>query len=227
MTGFKGFPTQCPKFLSDLEKNNTTAWFTDHKKDYDTYIKKPSEEFVSAMGEVIRSFCPKINAIPKVNKSLFRINRDTRFSTDKSPYKTNLGILFWEGPGKRMENSGFYFHLEKDMMMVGCGLYIFPKPVIQKFRETVMDKKKGTALEKITQDLRSKGYDVATKYYKQTPRGFSPCSDFEKEFLLYSGLSAYMEFAIPDVLFSPGIIEFTRNHFQAMNPLHQWIVSNL
>jgi len=122
MTGFNGFPRELPRFLSQLEKNNTVEWFSARQKDYEAFVKHPSEEFVVAVGDRLRTFCPGINAIPKVNKSLFRINRDIRFSKDKSPYKTNLGILFWEGPGKRMESSGFYFHLEGDLMMVGCGL---------------------------------------------------------------------------------------------------------
>ncbi len=227
MTGFQGFPKKLPYFLSRLANNNTVAWFSAHKEDYETFVKHPSQEFVCAMGEAIQDFCPGINAIPRVNKSLFRINRDIRFSADKSPYKTNLGILFWEGPGKRMESSGFYFHLEGDMMMLGCGLYIFPKPVMQKFRETVMDKKKGKELQKITEDLVSKGYGMATKHYKKIPKEFSPVSDFEKEFLLYNGLSTYIEFPIPDILFSSEIIEFTMSHFKKMNPLHRWIVKYL
>ncbi len=227
MTGFKGFPKELPKFLSRLEKNNTIAWFSAHKEDYESFVKHPSEEFVSVMGEKLRIFCPGINAIPKVNKSLFRINRDIRFSGDKSPYKTNLGILFWEGPGKRMESSGFYFHLEGDMMMLGCGLYVFPKPIMLKFREALMDKKKGKELQKIIEPFISDGYGMGTKYYKKIPKEFSPSSEFEKEYLLYSGLSTYMEFPIPDILFSPEIIEFTRSHFEKMNPLHRWIVKYL
>jgi uncharacterized protein (TIGR02453 family) len=227
MTGFNGFPKELPQFLSRLEKNNTVEWFQDHKQDYETFVKHPSEEFVVAVGERLRTFCPGINAIPKVNKSLFRINRDIRFSNDKSPYKTNLGILFWEGPGKRMESSGFYFHLEGDLVMVGCGLYVFPKPVMQKFRETLMDKKKGRELQKIIEALVSDGYGLGTKYYKKIPAGFSPSSDFEKEYLLYSGLSAHMEFPIPDLLFSPEIVEFTGRHFEKMNPLQKWIVKYL
>ena len=227
MNEFKGFPKELPQFLSQLQKNNTVAWFSCHKEDYDAFVKHPSEEFVCAMGEHLRTFCPGINAIPKVNKSLFRINRDIRFSADKSPYKTNLGILFWEGPGKRMESSGFYFHLEGDLMMIACGLYIFPKPVMHRFRETLMDKKKGKELQKIVESLVSEGYDMGTKHYKKIPKEFSPLSDFEKEYLLYSGLSTYMEFPIPDILFSPEILDFTRNHFEKMTPLHQWIVKYL
>ena len=227
MTGFKGFPKELTGFLSELEKNNTVAWFSDHKDDYDTFVKHPSEEFVSAMGEELKTFCPGINAIPKVNKSLFRINRDIRFSADKSPYKTNVGILFWEGPGKRMESSGFYFHLEGGMMMLGCGLYIFPKPIMQKFRETIMDKKKGKELQKIIEALVSDGYGMGTKYYKKIPKDFTPSTEFEKEYLLYNGLSAFMEFPIPDILFSQDIVEFTCDHFEKTNPLHRWIVKYL
>ena len=227
MNEFKGFPKELPQFLSRLQKNNTVAWFSCHKEDYDAFVKHPSEEFVCAMGEHLRTFCPGINAIPKVNKSLFRINRDIRFSADKSPYKTNLGILFWEGPGKRMESSGFYFHLEGDLMMIACGLYIFPKPVMHRFRETLMDKKKGKELQKIVESLVSEGYDMGTKHYKKIPKEFSPLSDFEKEYLLYSGLSTYMEFPIPDILFSPEILDFTRNHFEKMTPLQRWIVKYL
>jgi len=227
MTGFNGFPKELPGFLSQLEKNNTVEWFSAHRQDYETLVKHPSEEFVVAMGEALRTFCPSINAVPKVNKSLFRINRDIRFSNDKSPYKTNLGILFWEGSGKRMESSGFYFHLEGDLMMVGCGLYVFPKPVMQKFRETLMDKKKSRELQKIIEALVADGFGLGTKYYKKIPKEFSPSSDFEKEYLLYSGLSSHMEFPIPDVLFSPKIVEFTGRHFERMNPLHRWIVKHL
>ena len=94
--GFLMPPALREEFHS-LEKNNTRQWFEKHKADYETYVKNPSIDFVTAMGEVLTKIAPGIHAIPKVNQSLFRINRDTRFATDKSPYKTNLGILFWEG----------------------------------------------------------------------------------------------------------------------------------
>lgn len=59
------------------------------------------------------------------------------------------------------------------------------------------------------------------------PKGFSPASDFEKEYLLYNGLSSFMEFPIPEILFSSDIIAFTRNHFEKMIPLHRWILKHL
>ena len=227
MTDFKGFSKHLSNFLNQLKKNNTKEWFLSHKKDYEDYIKYPSEKFVGAMGEKLQTLSPFINAIPKINKSLFRINRDTRFSTDKSPYKTNLGILFWEGQGKRMESSGFYFHLEEKHLMIGCGMHIFPKTQLELFREAIIDKKKKNALKTATQLVLSKGYQLGTRHYKRIPRGFIPTSDFEKEYLLYNGLTARLESDIPDMLFSSDIIEFTHNHFKNMVPIHEWIMKNL
>lgn len=227
MSDFTGFPKQLPDFFAQLASNNTKDWFQAHKKEYETHVKTPSQQFVSVMGDKLKKLCPGINAIPKVNKSLFRINRDTRFSPDKSPYKTNLGILFWDGPGKRMESSGFYFHLEDNILMLGCGMHIFTKPAMAAFREAVVHKKAGPALEKTVDKMLQKGYAIGTKHYKRIPRGFEAGNDFGREFLLYSGLTARIELDIPDILFTPDIIDFVTGHFKAMQPLHDWIIRHL
>ena len=93
---FNGFPKKFTKFFADLAMNNNKLWFNEHKPDYEQFVLGPSKLFVIAMGERLSELSPDINAIPMVNKSLFRLNRDTRFSKDKSPYKTNVGIFFWE-----------------------------------------------------------------------------------------------------------------------------------
>ncbi len=224
---FSGFPKEFPIFLENLKKNNTKEWFQTNKKKYETHIKIPSQEFVSVMGDRLKSLNPEINAIPKVNKSLFRINRDTRFSNDKSPYKTNVGILFWEGQGKRMESSSFYFHLEDNQLLIGCGMYIFPKAILQKYRETIMVRKKAKELESIIKNLRASNYQIETRHYKRNPRGFEPVSDFQKEYLLYNGLTARFDIELSDIFHTPEIIDFTFEHFQKMMPLHNWIVKSL
>ncbi|NIR17363.1 MAG: DUF2461 domain-containing protein, partial [Desulfobacterales bacterium] len=67
MVSFGGFPRELLRFFEGLRKNNTKEWFHDHKKDYETYVKGPSEEFVMAMGERLRAIAPRVHAIPKVN----------------------------------------------------------------------------------------------------------------------------------------------------------------
>ncbi|MBW1712100.1 MAG: DUF2461 domain-containing protein [Deltaproteobacteria bacterium] len=129
--GFGGFPRECLEFYQDLASNNNRQWFADNKDRFDETVMEPARQFVVDMGRRLAPVFPGIVAQPKVNKSIFRINRDTRFSRDKSPYKTHLGLWFWQGPGKRMESSGFYFHLEPGRLMLGAGLYKFPKHLLE------------------------------------------------------------------------------------------------
>lgn len=220
---FTGFPKQLPEFFAALKKNNSREWFQENKDSYETYVKQPSQKFVSAMGDKLASICPGINAIPQINKSLFRLNRDTRFSHDKSPYKTNLGILMWDGPGKRMESPGFYFHVEDQMLMLGCGLYMLPKKILSVYRDAVSDPKKARKLESVVSGLRDRGYVLGTKHYKRMPAGYEARDGFTEEFLLYNGLSAKIEMEIPESFYSGDIIDFVFNHYKAMYPLHQWI----
>jgi uncharacterized protein (TIGR02453 family) len=144
--------------------------------------------FVVEMGKRLESTAPNIVAVPKTDQSIFRIYRDTRFSKDKRPYKTHLAVFLWEGPFKKMENSGFYFHLEPDKVFLGVGLYRFPSHLLKSYRDAVVHKQYGKsltqAIEKVT---KNKKYVFGWKQYKKVPRGYDP--DHENaELLLHGGL---------------------------------------
>ncbi len=128
----------------------------------------PAREFVEEMGKKLRRIAPEVHAIPKINQSLFKINRDVRFSKDKSPYKTTMGIWFWEDSRKRMECSGFYFHLEDKRLLIGTGIYMFPKELLASYRQAVFDKKLGTKLKRAVKNIVDKGYHVGGKHYKKS-----------------------------------------------------------
>ena len=140
---FAGFDKKTARFFNQLGKNNDKAWFDRHRPDYDNHVMAPARDFVVAMGEKLRAKFKGIQAEPKVNKSIFRINRDTRFSKDKSPYKTHLGLWMWEGDAPRMECSGFYFHFEPPNLLLGVGIYRFSKPLLEAYRHSVDDPKTG------------------------------------------------------------------------------------
>jgi uncharacterized protein (TIGR02453 family) len=226
MTEFKGFLPETVAFFQSLKKNNTRQWFEKHKTDYENFVKTPSIDFVAAMGEKLIKIAPGINAIPKVNKSLFRINRDTRFAADKSPYKTNLGIFFWEGSGNRMKSPGFYFHMTPDQLMLGVGLYCFTKSIFTPFRDAVVDKKKGAALRKAVQKVIRLGYAIGEKKYKRIPQGYDPAHP-NSEYLLFGGLTAMWMGEIPDAFFSKDIVDFSFAHFKQMAPIHDWLKDSL
>jgi uncharacterized protein (TIGR02453 family) len=225
MTGFEGFLPETVTFFDTLAENNTRQWFQDHKKEYENDVKHPAEEFVIAMGKKLEKIAPGINAIPKVNKSLFRINRDLRFSNDKSPYKTNLGILFWEGSGKRMDSSGFYFHMADGMLMLGVGMYCFPKPLFGPYRDAVAGKE-GSFLQKAVKKVTRNGYVIGETKYKRVPRGYDPDHD-NAELLKFGGLTARWTGDIPDEFFTNKIVDFSFAHFKKMAPIHYWLRDRL
>ena len=123
---FEGFSKHTVKFFKDLKKNNSKQWFEKNREIFDNHVMLESQLFIAEMGQKLQKIAPDIVAIPKTDKSIFRIHRDVRFSKDKSPYKTHLALLMWEGPFKKMENSGFYFHFEPSKLFLGAGMHVFP-----------------------------------------------------------------------------------------------------
>ncbi len=222
---FQGFYKETVKFFGDLKKNNTKKWFESHKHDYETYVMQPAKAFVLAMGDELRTHVPDIMAVPKVNKSLFRINRDTRFSPDKSPYKTNMGIFFWEGTRPRMECPGFYFHLEPTVLIMGVGLYMFPKYLFDTYRNSVLHAKHGKDLAEIVAKIeKTKGYQIGGKHYKRVPAGFD-ASHPRAELLLFNGFHAGIETSIPEEFYSKKLVSYCWKKFQPLLPLHSWLVT--
>jgi uncharacterized protein (TIGR02453 family) len=222
MPGFSGFSKELPKFFQNLKKNNTKQWFEKHRNDYDEFVLIPARDFVVGMGNRLRKIAPGINAIPKINQSLFKINRDVRFSKDKSPYKTNMGIWFWEGRHKRMECPGFYFQLEDQKLLLGTGFYMFPKNLLTLYRDTVVDTKLGPELRKAVKKVSGKGYSVNGQHYKRIPQGYD-ADHPNAEFLLYNGLHAMVEEKIPQAFYSAALIDYAFSHYKNMLPLHQWL----
>ena len=122
-----------------------------------------------------------------------------------------------------MECSGFYFHLEPDYFMLGAGIYMFPKPHLEEYRQSVVHPKNGPALVRAINAVKSRGdYDIGVKHYKRTPRGFDP-NHKNAELLLYRGMTASIDSDIPEVLSSNKLPDFCFKHFKNMLPLHKWL----
>ena len=223
MTGFDGFPRECITFLRGLAGHNTTSWFARHRDDYEEYVLTPARLFVMDMGVLLRTLAPNIIADPRANRSLFRVNRDTRFSPNKTPYKTNLGILFWEGIGPRLECSGFYVHLEPESLFLGAGVYRFPNTFLPSYREAVMHKRKGAALAQVIAEMTVKGpYTIGGVHYKRVPRDFDP-NHPNAPLLLHTGLWAGIETPLPEELHSRMLLNYCYERFSDTAPLHRWL----
>jgi len=221
------FPQSTIKFLTALSKNNNKEWFEKNRMRYDFELLQPAMQFVIDLGEKLLDLSPNINAIPKIDKSIFRLYRDVRFSKNKTPFKTNLGLYFWEGRGKKMECSGFYFHIEPKLFFLGTGMYMFTNDQLKKYREIVSDPSRGKQLNDILAKLlKNKKFNLGGKTYKKTPRGFNPEYKFFK-LLLHSGLYVSYESNGFDELTTKDPVAFSYKTFKEMYPLHNWFVENL
>lgn len=190
---FQGFSKKTLPFLESIRKNNNKEWFLAHKKEYEELILNPSRAFVVEMGEHLQALEPTINAIPKINKSLYRIYRDTRrMGANKEPIKHRIGIIFWQGNTKRMQSSSFYLHFSPQELYVAVGVRWFEKPMLDAYREYISDETKRVELESILTDIKKKdsGYTHLEKGYKRYPRGFN--ADMKSSDLaLYKGMATY------------------------------------
>ena len=223
-TVFSGFMKETVRFYMALRKNNNRAWFEANRATYDTHVMTPAKLFVTAMGEGLKRIAPGIVAIPAVNKSIFRINRDTRFSLDPAPYKTNLGIYFWDGRRSRMESSGFYFGLEPPDLYLGGGMYMIPESLFGRFRKDVVDKKRGAEIRKIVAAIRAReGFSVEGDRYKRVPAGFDPGHP-NAELLKHKGLYASFETKVPEEFYSARLVDYCLARFEPIVPLHRWLM---
>jgi len=221
------FPQSTIKFLTALSKNNNKDWFENNRVRYDFELLQPAMQFVIDLGEKLSELSPNIYAIPKIDKSIFRLYRDVRFSKNKAPFKTNLGLYFWEGCGKKTECSGFYFHIEPKLCFLGAGMYMFTKDQLKKYREVISDPAKGKRLNDIiTKILKNKNFTLGGKTYKKTPRGFDPDYRYG-ELLLHSGLYISYESKNLNDLNKKDPVSFSFKIFKEMFLLHKWFVENI
>lgn len=220
---FRGFNKKSVNFFRDLEKNNSRDWFVSNKDTFDENVMLPAVLYVNSLGKKLRKSVPGITADPRRDKSIFRINRDTRFSNNKTPYKTHLGIYFWEGEGKKLDNPGFYFHFDGKNLLLAGGMHIIPRQYLKNYRDAVVDPDSGKNLNRIISKIRkNEKYKLGWEKYKKIPKGYDPQHP-NNRLLLYGGIGFMYETKIPDELYSEELIDYTAKVFKDFLPLHLWL----
>src|SRR5215467_2809578 len=122
------------QFLKNLKKNNNKPWFDSHRDQYDQ-AREDFSNFVQELIDRQSKNDPSIGSL-KAKDCIFRINRDIRFSKDKTPYKTNMGASINRG-GKKSIFAGYYFHCEPGESFVGGGIWMPMPPELKKVRQEV------------------------------------------------------------------------------------------
>ena len=167
------FTKQTFTFLSNLTDNNTREWFDEHKQDYENFVREPALDFISDMVETMPLISPHFRALPKkVGGSLMRVYRDTRFSRDKTPYKTNIGIQFRHEVGKDIHAPGYYVHIAPDECFVGAGLWHPESEALFKIREGIVQNADDWVKARNDKAF-SKHFDLVGDALANAPRGFA------------------------------------------------------
>jgi uncharacterized protein (TIGR02453 family) len=138
---FQGFPKTCLPFLRQLQTNNNRGWFNENKQRYEDSVRMPALTLIEAIGPQIEEKLSShfVAVSKKVGGSLMRVYRDIRFSKNKTPYKTNVGIQFRHELGKDVHAPGFYLHIEPGNCFIGAGIWRPESLFLNKIREFIVD----------------------------------------------------------------------------------------
>jgi uncharacterized protein (TIGR02453 family) len=161
-------------FLRQLKKNNNRDWFLKNKARYEADVKEPSLRFIEDVAPGLKKISSHIVAEAKpVGGSLFRINRDIRFSSDKSPYKTNVGMGFGHDAGRNAPAPGYYLHIEPGETFAGGGIHMPDSATLTQVRDAIV--KNPAEWKKLLGDKKFAPMAVNMgESLKRAPQGYDP-----------------------------------------------------
>jgi uncharacterized protein (TIGR02453 family) len=216
---FSGFPVEGLQFLRSLTRNNNREWFQEHKGIYEANLKEPMMNLIASLAEDFAEFAPEMMASPKA--SAYRIHRDTRFSKDKSPYKTHVAAVFPRSGLGKHEGAGLYLHLSPAEVFVGGGLYMPQPEDLNVVRQRILEDDK--AFRKIVQAGSFKRLfgELHGEQLSRVPRGFPPDHP-AAEYLRYKQFLAARTFP-PTLATSRSFYSDVVKTFRAMMPFIRFL----
>lgn len=214
---FKGFKPETFAYLDQLGLNNSRGWFEAHKEEYIDYLKRPFLELVEALAPAMLEIDSELDTDPK--RCIARINRDVRFTTDKSPYRTNLWLAYKRQVPDWKEEPAFYFEIFPDHFRYGMGFFITPRPVIELIRAAVSKRDKAfMALHE--QYLSQDCYVLAGEKYKKiiTPDLSPDLQEWNqrKEFYFLA------DQPVGDILMGPELVDYLAADLKKLAPWYNY-----
>jgi uncharacterized protein (TIGR02453 family) len=214
----QAFPHGAARFLGTLKRNNSREWFAKHRTEYEEQVLEPSKEFVIELGSKLRKLRPRLQVDPRTNYGVKRINRDIRFSRDKKPYKDHQTLWWWEGREKEA-SPGYWFDLHPRSVILAVGLYMAEPQVLERYRQAVLDDRRGGSLDRMVKAFEKKGYKLEGQTKKHVPRGFDPDHP-RARYLRHDGIYAWAETPLPRGTF----VAHCFTHYRTLTPLQEWLM---
>jgi uncharacterized protein (TIGR02453 family) len=218
------FPAETLTFLTDLRANNDKAWFDANRARYESVYLEPAKAFVEVIGPGLNDLVPGVHVEPRVGGSIFRINRDIRFSSDKRPYKDHLDFWFWEGERKAAV-SGLFLRVWPDGVIVGAGAHGFDKHQLATYRDAVADDTPGSELAAVVGDLEAAGHEIGGETYKRVPSGYA-ANGIAERLLRHSALYVHADLPLK-IATTRGFIDTVLDHWRTFLGVHMWLVANV
>ena len=205
---FTGFGKGALDFLRELERNNNREWWQANRRWYDNDVREPLELLLADLsGEFGEA-------------KVFRPNRDTRFSKDKTPYKTWAAAVVWRSGGS------LYVSLSRDALFVAGGGYRLARDQLVRFREAVDDDRRGRELEAIVAGLRKRKAEIGGEQLKTAPRGWS--KDHPRiDLLRRDGITAGWNHAPAAWLHTRKARDKVASGWRAVAPLNDWLAKHV
>ena len=216
---FTAFPDQGLQFLRSLKRHNNREWFQRHKSIYEQYVKQPMTDLITALAQEFQQFAPEMLASPRT--SAYRIHRDTRFSKNKSPYKTHVAAVFPRSGLGKHEGAAFYLHIAPEELLIGGGLYMQLPEDLRAVRNHIVENP-DTFLSIVEQRgfLRIFG-SLEGERLQRVPPGF-PQDHVAAHYLKYKQFLAGRKFP-PDVATTRRFYKLILETFKAMLPLVRFL----
>jgi uncharacterized protein (TIGR02453 family) len=205
---FEGWPEEAQRFFIGLGLDNSRTYFEANRDVYMTCVRGPME---ALLAELEDEFGPG---------RIFRINRDIRFSADKSPYKTNIAAT----AGR--EGRGGYLSLSAKGLFVATGYHQMERVHLEQFREAVVADRAGSALVGIIGRLEEVGYDIGGEELKVVPRGY-PRDHPRQRFLRHKGITVARDYGLQPWLGTPAARDRVAEVWRDAEPLLRWLSTNI
>jgi len=215
------------RFFRGLARHNAKPWFEAHRAEYEREVRAPMQELIEEMDVRLARLAPEITGDPK--RSMFRIYRDIRFSKDKSPYKTHAACWFRHrdadarvGGDAEGGGAGFYFHIAPGGSFVGAGIWMPPRPLLNRLRDAMAERR--AAFERVVRAprfLRRYGGLDDEAVLKRMPRGF-PETHPAAHWLKYQSYTAGRRLSDAQATSArlPALLE---TDFASLLPLVRWL----
>ena len=200
---FEGWKGDFVGFFRGLEVDNSKRFFEAHRKQYETEVRGPMEELAAELAPVLGP------------AKIFRINRDVRFSADKSPYKANVAAVVGR----------LYIHLDARDFFVATGAHMPDNAWLARYRAAVAGPA-GADLERVVEGLRAAGHNVGGNSLKTAPRGYA--ADHPRiEMLRWREVGTGRSFGIEPWLATPAAKDRVLAAWETMRPLSEWLTANV